>query len=888
MPNGGIHTSEQPPDFKSQGEQFGLGVTDPVVLNRTGKWLVSAFGNLLQIGFEFILKNAGRLVVFLAKRIAAGEDRADPVFRELTDAAIQDLTGAPAGSGHGAVGKQLMNALTGGTAGAAPGELRPSTAGAEAFMESVMKLALEGYLEGSLFHALSLGYMEKFGELDDILANVLGVGRASRAVMRPILNARVITPTTWHVNRAYRPQLLSTSELARQIARGRGDREKWLEQLRWQGYDEQSIEAILNAQAKFHSVADVDLLWRTGEWTRDQAVQHLRDQGYEQTVADMELRLERLRQIATFERRMADAAVTAFVNRRIGESELRQWVNGATIDGKEQAQIVELAHARRALNVKDLSPAEARACVKAGILSVRDYRLALERDGYTDDAVTALELLLRHELDEQARIEDLRERQAEERDAEQQRRANERARKAAEAEAELALQRRGRAGDLQRAVVRGLIPVSRLVEVLSARYDPDTVDILVESVELDRLQYLEQQQQRDEAAKRAERRELSVGDLERAVLANELPLVDYRRRLELAGLTPEDADLLTRTLSARLDDLTESRRKRDEAELAARHRAIDLGRFEQLVRRGARSVAQYDALLRDLGFGDGARAGMIDLLQLKIADDTEARRQREEAEARLRTKGLSLEQFRRGVVLGVKTPQQFEQFLIEQGFTADAQSVLMADLQQAIEDAEAARRRREAADARPDARAIPLSTVARAARLGVVSPTVYQARLQREGFTEEDIAIEMELLLLEIADTQAARRREQEAEAAADARGVSLSTLARAVRLGVRTLEDYRAAAIQAGLPSEEVDLLVQILGAEVRQLIDARARREQIDAELRPRNLSVAQLEEAVTKQFRSIEDFMADVMALGYSPEDAQLLAALLLHDLETKAAG
>jgi hypothetical protein len=779
----------------------------------------------------------------------------------------------------------MLGALTAGSK-----SVDPSPEPARRYVEVVLRQALEGWQMGATVELLSgmipvIEQMQLLGDASSRVAGALGIGDSSSRVLRPYIDTLVVEPLRRHIENIYRPRQLSPSDAVRQYLRGRWSREKAFTELATQGWSDERIEALINGQRKFFGVSDVRLLIDTNTWQVSEGTQHLRDQGYDDTDAALALSFELLKRRDRHEDAMAAAVLNAYVGRDIERAEFTSALGAVMTNDQERGFVLELGEMRRSFNVRRISSSQVTTCVKAGILSVRDYREALEREGYPAADVAALELLLRHELDERARIEDVREQQAADRAAEQQRRAEERARRAAEAQAELELARRGREGDLRRAVVRGLIPVDRLVEVLAARYDADTVAILAESVELDRLQYLEQLQRRDEAAQRAERRAINISDLERAVLAGVLPLVDYRRRLEAARLAPADADLLTRTLEARLDDLVDARRRRDEAERAARNRAIDLGRFEQLVRRGVRSIPQYDALLRELGFGDGARAGMIELLRLQIADDAEARQQRADAEARLRVKGLSLEQFRRGVILGVKTPAEFERFLLEQGFTADAQSVLMADLEQAVEDAAAARRRREAADAQQDARAIPLSTVARAARLGVVSPDVYRARLERDGFRDEDVAIEMELLLLEIADTQAARQRAGEADRSVAPDTVPLSTVARAVRLGLRTLEDYRAAAVARGLPLEQVELLVQVLGAEVRQILDARLRRDQIEAELRPRNLSVAQLEEAVTKQFASIEDFMAEVIALGYAPEDAQLLAALLLHDLEGK---
>jgi hypothetical protein len=887
MANGTTTPAERPPDYKSQGEQVGIGLTEPAVLSRVGKASLSWLQELVAWILEYLLKNAGRIVVFFAKSLARGEDKADPVFRELTDAAVKDLIGADARQGHAAVGRQMLDAMTGGSGGATVGNLQPSMAGAEAFMETVMKLALEGYLEGSLFHALSLGYLEKFGELDDILARVLGVERASRAVMRPLLSARVVTPTTWQVNRTYRPTLLSASEVARQVTRGRWAREKGIEELARQGYSDDRIEALLAAQAKYFTASDVRTFVNREHWTRERGIQHLKDQGYEEDQALDALRLEGLRTIEQLESQEANAVIGAYVARDIERGEFLGLLGDVVSPAADRALLTELADIRRSLNIRRLSSSQVEAAVKAGILATIDYRRALEREGYPPDDVTVLELLLRHELDREAAIATLRERQAEDRAAEKAARDAAIAARKAEIEAERRLARRGAESDLEAAVIRGLIPMARLEEVYAARYDADTVEVLTAIVEEQRLERLDQAARRAEAEQRAGRRNIQIGDIEAAVMANVLTIDEYRARLASLGFDAPDVAVLTATLAAQKTERDAATRQRAEAASRAAKRSINLGSFEQLVRRGRRTLAQYDELLAGLGFDDAARAGMRELLELKLEDDAAAAREREEAEKRLRTKGLSLEQFRRGVLLDIKTVADYEAFLRDQGFTPDAQLVLLAELHSDLEQAEAARRRREGGEEGTDASRLPLATLRRAARLGVVDPTTYLARLEAEGYAPDELDIELELLLLEIGEVQAQRRTREQAEQQLQLKGLSLSTLEAAVKLGTASPEDYRARALALGFDATAVTLLMTLLAEELAGLDDARRRRREINEQLTPRGVSIAEIEEPVRAGLRTVEQFMRSLTALGFSVEDAELLASLLIESL-TKAAG
>jgi hypothetical protein len=207
---------------------------------------------------------------------------------------------------------------------------------------------------------------------------------------------------------------------------------------------------------------------------------------------------------------------------------------------------------------------------------------------------------------------------------------------------------------------------------------------------------------------------------------------------------------------------------------------------------------------------------MRELLQLEIAKDQQAAAERKAAEEKLRAKGLSLEQFRRAVVLGIRSVDAYNTFLVNQGFTADAIATLVAEIELAVADAEAARRKRAEAEAAGRAPELSLSAVARAARLSIISPADYRARLADAGYSTDDIAIEMELLAVEIADVQAARARRDLLEAETGERGLALRELATAVKAGLATIDDYQARAFSLNYGADDVALLVALLEDEL------------------------------------------------------------------------
>lgn len=797
-------------------------------------------------------------------------------------------------SGEGNAGAQaIMDGFIKAIVGNTPAEIVPSDEGAKRIAAAAVQASLEStfnaYVPELLSHLLpfDIGHFEHLAELPENIIRSLGVSRLVRRALGPIVTTCCTTPAQWHMNKLHRPTLLGASTLARQMARNPDKRETWLEDLRREGYTDERIEALLNEQAKFHSVGDVYRLTRAGLWSEGDALQHLADQGYDGDVAGTELQLEKLKAIEAFDRSMAGAAVDAFAGGRIDEGALGGFCSGVTISAQEKAQLVELAHARRICSRRGLSPAEAASAVEAGVLSFIDYRRALERDGRDDEAIDVLELMLRVKLDDKKTAAQHRQELDAQRAAAQKARELAALQKKAAHDAQLAAAARGKASDLEQAAIRGLIPVARVAEVWAQDFDAETVDILVALLEDKRAAYVAQQAARAKLIHNAAGRGIDVGALESAVLEGVLTLGQFRDRLLALTFSPDDAALLAATLAAKIAERDATKAAHDAALAAGKVRHIDVATLEVLVRRGHRTMADFDAALRALGFDDGARAALRDRVQIQIDDDAAAAAVRAAANRTLQPRGLSWDQVRAAVLRGVRTLSDAEKFLVDNRFTADAVATLMAALRADVSEADAARQRRQEAELRATARDAPLSDVARAARLGIIPVQVYLDRLARDGWTDDAIALETDLLLTEIADVQAARRRRDELEAQSTDRGLSLEQTARAVRAHLAPIEAYTAAARLAGYSDDAADTLTTLLGDELAAADAGAARRATIAGELAGKPLTLAQLEAGVLAGERSLDDFTVTVRSYGYADDDAALLAAIVQRKLAIQTA-
>jgi hypothetical protein len=799
---------------------------------------------------------------------------------------ISELRRSASGEGNselgGAVAKIAIDAMSG-----PPGELKPGQEGAERLLGTLAQLVFNGWFETTAFELITtaipdMDSFESIAELPHDLIDALGLGRLSRVALRPLVQTCVATPLQWQVNKTYRPQLLAASEVIRQLTRGRWSREQVFEELARQGYSDDRIEALLAGAAKQLSIDDAFFLARVGTLTYNDVVTQLRAQGYEQETAELALNALRAKRIESIRDDSLAALKRAYTNRYISDSEFTNYISAIIPNDAEQAAVEVAAQTVRELNMQRLSHGEIRDAVTVGIASFGDYRRWMTLEGYESDDQLTLELLLRHSIDKTKLIDQHRAQALAERAAEKAARDEQRAAKLAQVESDRALKRRGTAGDLERAVVRGLIPIDRYAEVLRAGYDADTVQLLVSLVEDDRQRYLAQQAATDVARKRAGARNVDVGAVETAVLEDVISLDEFRTRLAGLGFAPADVALLAATVAAKKADRDKAAADRRDAALAASRKSINLARFEQLVRKGVRTMAQYDALLSSLGYDDASRAGILELLQLRIGDDASAATIRTSAAPALTAKGLSLEQFRRAVLLGQKSEADYQAFLVSQNFTADAIALLAAELHDDLDQADAARQRRDEAAATTSSRTLPLATIRRAVQLGVVSPDLYQQRLEETGYSSDDVAIEMDLLVTEIADIQAARARRAQLSSTTDARSLSLAQLERAVKAGVSPIDDYRAKAIELGYSAADVQTISGVLERELLQQADAQARHDQVAGELAARNLSLSQLEAAVKGGLKSVEQYGVDLAELGYAADDVDLLVELLQQKL------
>ena len=889
------------PKFDEVGAQLTKG------LRAKGFW-AGLWEGLLDVVQEiasrvFILAMGGMsyAAAYIARTILKAEAKSDPAFQRLAEVAIEDLFGVkvdmsvasgPGGRGArtaaaNAIGHGVLEGLFGQFTGSRAGVTEPSAEGAEKFLSVTTQLALEGWLEGWMFEALSLGAMEKFADLDDIMAQILGLGRLSRRVMGPPCDVFITQPFTWKLNQTYRPNLLGSAELIRQFLRGRCTRERLFKEMAMAGFKDDDIEALLVTHQKFLADADLAYLTQHEVWTDEEAVQHLRDSGYSETLAKATLALEWDKKIDVYRRQMADVFCDAYVRRDIEEDQLRTALSGLELPESDQLWMRRVAGIKREFRTKDLSMSDVEAAVKRNILTIADFRAYCLKQGYSLADSMTLELLLLSEVKDKAEADKAKEDAAKAKAALAAAKAAEQAARRAQIEAEQ--KARGVSlGQFEAMVRAGLRTIEQYREFLRGlKYAAEDVTALSELLAGQIDQRRQELEQREKLRAAAAKKRVSLSDLERAVKRGLMSVDEYRSQLAVLGFGDEDRNLLAQLLQGELDDAAEALRRREAAAAALAVRKVSLEDLERAVRLGLRSMDAYRARLVAEGFSSEDAELLARLLQSVVDADDAARKRRAEIEAALKKRKVSLSEMEQAVRAGVASMAAYRTLLAREGYSEEDAALLEGLLEFEIDAAAAAAKKRAETEARLAERRISLADVQRAVKLGILTLGDYRAVLKREGFPLEDQDILVSMLTAELAEVRAAEARRRAAETAAAKKKISLADLERAVRAGVRSIQEYQGELAALGFSPQDQGTLVALLGLEIAQDTAARLKREQAETTLRARGLSLSQMERAVREGLVTLRAYEAWLKEQGYGVEDVAILSALLEYELEEQAA-
>lgn len=883
--------AERPPSFDDIGMSVWSKLWESGVLghaaNAVSGWITWGIMGAVAV----LIRVAVPVASTIARGIARGEEASEISFGELASVTIEHTLGVTVPSGswiprtsaggrEGAIdqiGQTLLNKI----APAGGGDLQPSIAGVNKWLQIPLKTVLEGWLEGWIIEMItdipSMPGVKTYAELPALLTEALGLGRLSRSVLAPLVNTTVVVPATWAIHKTYRPTLLGTAEAVHQYMRGRWTVDRMNEELSRHGLSQDRIDAIVSVNKLHLTTAEIAEGLHYLAWPRDQAVLLLRDAGYDDDTAARILAIDQLRRQQAEFVKVADAAIDAYGRGQIDDNILNTAIRNVTLDPVIASAMRDRAATLRTFRQHPLSEAQLEHAVKRSIIPMSEYRAGLRRLGYDEESIGVLEFIVRDEIKDADTARQQKALRAAEVAAEKKKREQEAAQRKAELEAKRMHQEPSLA-QVERAVVRGLVgPDSYQAYLSTHHYDGPTISFLVAQATQDRQAYVQKQKEAADARARAERSGLSTGELETAVERGSLSLGEFRDILRTRKLSAEDIDTLSSVADQRHADRDAALKKRAEAEAKAKTKAISLTEEERAVRRGVATVADYQGKLAKLGFDAGDQATLVSLLQSEIAADHAAQQKRDEAAQKAAQKGISLAQEERAVLLGVRPLDDYRALLGKLGYSGADLATLVDLLHQQLTDAQAARARRAELERQRQEHPLPLATVERAVTLGALPLGAFTAYLTRYHYTPADQQVLVSLETLQIQAAADAKARREAAHKQPGAPTETLAQIERAVRAGVQPIDAYGAALAKHGYSPEDRTVLTNLLIEETALQQDAAKRHDQILAEGTSKSVSLATEEKALKAGTITMATFAAYLAREGYDEADRALLQQL-----------
>ncbi len=405
------------PTEKQVALERSQGVAESGLLDVLWSGLVKAARWIAQ-GFLLGLFTAGTSIIKHAVEvIVATEDKMGAEMRELTALAIQDLFNLPeppvVGAGeirrgrrkanYAVIGKAVRERLTAEFKIPEGDQKNPGLQNLDKLLEVVISIAVEGWYEGMVVETASLGWIKGFTELDDTLANVLGLGRLVRSALSPMMEAAIRDPLEKLMMTLTTPKLFGPAEAARAVARKKMTLEEYGKEMALQGWDADKASHLLAVNTKSPGLGQIAQLIDLQLLPFDDGVKLLTDDGWEEKAARLLINLEMENRVVPLRERLASLATSMFGDREITEVELQRALGAAGYTVREIEMGIALGQLLRA-RPKRLSIGQLSEALTEGLIDLATVRNWLDQEGYTDrDALIVEQLLLKRKLDDEER-----------------------------------------------------------------------------------------------------------------------------------------------------------------------------------------------------------------------------------------------------------------------------------------------------------------------------------------------------------------------------------------------------------------------------------------------------------------------------------------------------
>lgn len=402
---------------------------------------------------------------------------------------------------------------------------------------------------------------------------------------------------------------------------------------------------------------------------------------------------------------------------------------------------------KKALTIeKEIPIGRMEAGVKAGVITMDDFRRYLADQQYGPEDIDNLVAVLQAELD-----------------AAKTKASAKTAAGAKAAAKSITLH------ELEHAVRLGLAPIDTYKAALvAAGEDAASIDLLVHILQQQIATDTAAAARRKDVALKAGLQGVSLSQLEAAVVDGLKPISAYAQQLSLLGYSHEDVTTLTDLVQLKVNHQKLVQAKQAAAEAKAAATGLSIGEIDRATKLGVLSIDQYTALLSKFGLDATDQAILRASMVAEIQRTAKTQQKAAAVTTRLATKKLSLSELEAAVRAGVSTVADYEQTLMGEGYTAADAAELGQLLTLKLQQEKATAATKAAAQARAADKDPSLSKIEAMVKAHIVTMDDYGAYLAEIGMDAADVALMQALLQSQIdaAAKKAAAKTQKSAAAA--------------------------------------------------------------------------------------------------------------------------
>jgi hypothetical protein len=310
--------------------------------------------------------------------------------------------------------------------------------------------------------------------------------------------------------------------------------------------------------------------------------------------------------------------------------------------------------------------------------------------------------------------------------------------------------------NLERAARLGLTtPDDYAAALTAAGFDVHAVDLMTGILNAQIAADQATIAQRAAAAAKAAVRNISLPQLERAVINGLQPMGAYQAQLTMLGFEAGDVQTLVNLLQLQVDNAQDVAERKAAAAAKLGQKHLSLADIERAVKLHVLTMDQYRAELADIGFSVEDIGVLSASMLAELAITAAAIAKQTAVQDQLKNKGVSLAQEQQLVRAGLSSIDAYNAFLRSQGYADGVAAQLTQLLADQMGQAATAAAAHELAAARAAQKNISLTDEETAVVKGIRSMDDYAALLQDLGFIPLDQATLIALLELRMQPAEA-------------------------------------------------------------------------------------------------------------------------------------